>query len=59
MQEYNADLVTGLLQTEVYARAVMAARCAPTATMTSNVRSGCGWNGKKRLTAQDAPPCGR
>lgn len=59
MQEYNAELVTDLLQTEVYARAVMAARMRADSNDDLERQIGVRLERQKRLTALDAPPCGR
>jgi transcriptional regulator with XRE-family HTH domain len=55
MQEYNAELVTGLLQTEAYARAVMAAamRAEPDEEIDRQVAVRL--ERQKRLAARDAP----
>ncbi len=55
MQEYNAELVTGLLQTEPYIRAVMAAarRADHNDEMERQVK--VRMERQKRLTAPDAP----
>jgi len=55
MQEYNAELVTGLLQTEAYARAVMAAamRSDPDDEMDRQIAVRL--ERQKRLAATDAP----
>jgi transcriptional regulator with XRE-family HTH domain len=54
MQEYCAELVTGLLQTEAYARAVMAA-AARTDTEEMDRQVAVRLERQKRLTAPDAP----
>ena len=54
MQEYCAELVTGLLQTEAYARAVMAA-AAQTDTEEMDRQVTVRLERQKRLTATDAP----
>ena len=55
MQEYNAELVTGLLQTEAYARAVMTAamRADPDEEMERQIAVRL--ERQKRLVAPDAP----
>ncbi len=54
MQEYCAELVTGLLQTEAYARAVMAAAArSDTGEMDRQVQVRL--ERQKRITAPDAP----
>jgi transcriptional regulator with XRE-family HTH domain len=56
MQEYNAELVTGLLQTEAYARAVMAAAMRADADDREIDRQvAVRLERQKRLTAPDAP----
>ena len=56
MQEYNAELVTGLLQTEPYARAVMAAAMrADTGDQEMERQIAVRLERQKRLTADDAP----
>ena len=56
MQEYNAELVTGLLQTEAYARAVMAAAMRADADDEEMERQiAVRLERQKRLTAPDAP----
>jgi transcriptional regulator with XRE-family HTH domain len=56
MQEYNAELVTGLLQTEAYARAVMAAAMrADTDDHEIDRQIAVRMERQKRLTAPDAP----
>jgi len=56
MQEYNAELVTGLLQTEAYARAVMAAAMrADTDDQEIDRQIAVRLERQKRLTAPDAP----
>ena len=56
MQEYNAELVTGLLQTEAYARAVMAAAMrADTDDQEIERQVAVRLERQKRLTAPDAP----
>jgi transcriptional regulator with XRE-family HTH domain len=56
MQEYNAELVTGLLQTEDYARAVMAAAMRADADDQEIDRQiAVRLERQKRLTAPDAP----
>jgi transcriptional regulator with XRE-family HTH domain len=56
MQEYNAELVTGLLQTEAYARAVMAAAMrADTDDQETDRQITVRLERQKRLTAPDAP----
>ena len=56
MQEYNAELVTGLLQTEAYARAVMAAAMrAGTDDQETERQIAVRLHRQKRLTAPDAP----
>ena len=56
MQEYNAELVTGLLQTEDYARAVMtAAMRAETDDQEMERQIAVRLERQKRLTAPDAP----
>jgi len=56
MQEYNAELVTGLLQTEDYARAVMAAAMrADTDDHEAERQIQVRLHRQKRLTAPDAP----
>ena len=54
MQEYCAELVTGLLQTEAYARAVMAA-AARSDTGEMDRQVAVRLERQKRLTAPDAP----
>ena len=54
MQEYCAELVTGLLQTEAYARAVMAA-AARSDTEEMDRQVTVRLERQKRLTATDAP----
>jgi transcriptional regulator with XRE-family HTH domain len=54
MQEYCAELVTGLLQTEAYARAVMAA-AARSDTGEMDRQVAVRLERQKRLTAADAP----
>jgi transcriptional regulator with XRE-family HTH domain len=54
MQEYCAELVTGLLQTEAYARAVMAA-AARSDTEEIDRQVAVRLERQKRLTAPDAP----
>jgi len=54
MQEYCAELVTGLLQTEAYARAVMAA-AARSDTEEMDRQVAVRLERQKRLTAPDAP----
>jgi transcriptional regulator with XRE-family HTH domain len=54
MQEYCAELVTGLLQTEGYARAVMAA-AARSDTEAMDRQVAVRLERQKRLTAPDAP----
>jgi transcriptional regulator with XRE-family HTH domain len=54
MQEYNAELVTGLLQTEPYARAVMAAAMR-TENDEMERQIAVRMERQKRLTAADAP----
>ncbi|MGH3182784.1 MAG: helix-turn-helix domain-containing protein, partial [Streptosporangiaceae bacterium] len=54
MQEYNTELVTGLLQTEGYARAVMAA-AARSDTEEMERQVAVRMERQKRLTAPDAP----
>src|SRR3984957_11387992 len=56
MQEYNAELITGLLQTEAYARAVMAAAMrADTDDQEIDRQIAVRLERQKRLTAPDAP----
>jgi transcriptional regulator with XRE-family HTH domain len=56
MHEYNAELVTGLLQTEAYARAVMAAAMrADTTDDDAERQIAVRMERQKRLTAPDAP----
>jgi transcriptional regulator with XRE-family HTH domain len=56
MQEYNAELVTGLLQTEPYIRAVMAAAMrADTSDDEMERQIKVRMERQKRLTAADAP----
>jgi hypothetical protein len=55
MQEYNAELVTGLLQTEAYARAVMAAAMRADADEELERQIAVRLERQKRLTAPDAP----
>jgi transcriptional regulator with XRE-family HTH domain len=56
MQEYNAELVTGLLQTEAYARAVMAAAMrAGTDDQETERQIAVRLHRQQRLTAPDAP----
>jgi transcriptional regulator with XRE-family HTH domain len=55
MQEYNAELVTGLLQTEAYARAVMAAAMRADGDEEIERQIAVRLERQKRLTAPDAP----
>ena len=55
MQEYNAELVTGLLQTEPYIRAVMAAAMRADHNDEMERRIKVRTERQKRLTAADAP----
>jgi transcriptional regulator with XRE-family HTH domain len=55
MQEYNAELVTGLLQTEAYARAVMAAAMRADGEEEIERQIAVRLERQKRLTAPDAP----
>jgi transcriptional regulator with XRE-family HTH domain len=56
MHEYNAELVTGLLQTELYARAVMAAAMRAGSTQDEIGRQvAVRMERQKRLTAPDPP----
>jgi transcriptional regulator with XRE-family HTH domain len=55
MQEYNAELVTGLLQTEAYARAVMAAAMRADADEEMERQVAVRLERQKRLAAPDAP----
>ncbi|HEY6312880.1 MAG TPA: helix-turn-helix transcriptional regulator [Streptosporangiaceae bacterium] len=55
MQEYNAELVTGLLQTQAYARAVMAAAMRADADEEMERQIAVRLERQKRLTAPDAP----
>lgn len=56
MHEYNVELVTGLLQTEAYARAVMAAAMRANSTDEDIDRQvAVRMERQKRLTAPDAP----
>jgi transcriptional regulator with XRE-family HTH domain len=55
MQEYNAELVTGLLQTEAYARAVMTAAMRADADEEIERQIAVRLERQKRLTATDAP----
>jgi transcriptional regulator with XRE-family HTH domain len=55
MQEYNAELVTGLLQTEAYARAVMAAAMRADGEEEIERQIAVRLERQKRLTALDAP----
>ena len=55
MQEYNAELVTGLLQTEAYARAVMAAAMRADGDEEIERQVAVRLERQKRLTAPDAP----
>ncbi len=55
MQEYNAELVTGLLQTEAYARAVMAAAMRADGDEEIERQIAVRLERQKRLTATDAP----
>lgn len=55
MQEYNAELVTGLLQTQAYARAVMAAAMRADADDEMERQIAVRLERQKRLTAPDAP----
>jgi transcriptional regulator with XRE-family HTH domain len=55
MQEYNAELVTGLLQTEAYTRAVMAAAMRADGDEELERQIAVRLERQKRLTAPDAP----
>jgi transcriptional regulator with XRE-family HTH domain len=55
MQEYNAELITGLLQTEAYARAVMAAAMRADGEEEIERQIAVRLERQKRLTATDAP----
>ncbi len=55
MQEYNAELVTGLLQTEAYARAVMTAAMRADRDEEMERQIAVRLERQKRLTAPDAP----
>ena len=55
MQEYNAELVTGLLQTEAYARAVMAAAMRADGDEEMERQIAVRLERQKRLVAPDAP----
>ena len=55
MQEYNAELVTGLLQTEPYIRAVMAAAMRADHNDEMERQIKVRMERQKRLTAADAP----
>ncbi len=55
MQEYNAELVTGLLQTEAYARAVMAAAMRADGDEEIERQIAVRLERQKRLAAPDAP----
>jgi len=55
MQEYNAELITGLLQTEAYARAVMAAAMRANGEEEIDRQIAVRLERQKRLTATDAP----
>ncbi len=55
MQEYNAELVTGLLQTEAYARAVMAAAMRADGEDEIDRQIAVRLERQKRLAAPDAP----
>ncbi|MGH3222521.1 MAG: helix-turn-helix domain-containing protein [Streptosporangiaceae bacterium] len=55
MQEYNAELVTGLLQTEAYARAVMTAAMRPDDNDEIERQIAVRLERQKRLVAPDAP----
>jgi transcriptional regulator with XRE-family HTH domain len=55
MHEYNAELVTGLLQTEAYARAVMAAAMRGDDDDDTERQIAVRLERQKRLTAPDAP----
>jgi len=55
MQEYNAELVTGLLQTEAYARAVMTAAMRSDGEEEMERQIAVRLERQKRLTAPDAP----
>jgi transcriptional regulator with XRE-family HTH domain len=55
MQEYNAELVTGLLQTEAYARAVMAAAMRADGEDGIDRQIAVRMQRQKRLSAPDAP----
>ncbi len=55
MQEYNAELVTGLLQTEPYIRAVMAAAMRADHNDEMERQIKVRMERQKRLTAPDAP----
>jgi transcriptional regulator with XRE-family HTH domain len=55
MQEYNAELVTGLLQTEAYTRAVMAAAMRADGDEEMERQIAVRLERQKRLTAPDAP----